>query len=240
MAKEPKVKKTREEISRICSSSVKTSKSHERRIANLLTDWSGVPFRRRRIQGREGALRMAELAADVIPTAGDFNFSIECKKEKGFSLDGLMANPRNSLFTGWWHQATYDAMLVAQDLGRPVQPMLFFKPHPNHDWVAFPIGAELKPKEGYGGRPDGALWFPHARFDEFMFTGPIEDDVSHSGKHPKMVSIYLPAVVMCRWRDFEAWVDPKSTFTRFPTAEEIEKACLEDKGLQGTDNGVRV
>lgn len=246
MAKEPKVKKTKEEISKICSSSVKTSKVHERRVANLLTEWSGVPFRRRRIQGREGALRMAELAADVIPTAGDFDMSVECKKGKDFSLEALMANQKTSKFSKWWLQCCYDAQLVSQDQGRTVYPFMFFKPEPAFDWVAFSANMALRPKDGLVLRPqveeavrrgDRVWWFPHLLFDEFAYCGPVEGDISHSAKHPKMVSIDLDPVVICRWREFERSVDPKSTFTRFPGQDEIEKACLEDKGL---NNGLRV
>ena len=42
-------KPSREEMSRIGRSNVRRSKSHERRVAHLLTEWAGVDFRRRRV-----------------------------------------------------------------------------------------------------------------------------------------------------------------------------------------------
>lgn len=217
--------------SRIGRSNVSRSKAHERRIAHLLTDWSGVPFRRRRVEGRDTAVRVVELVADVIPCVGDFHFSIEAKCGRDFSLDGLMATPLVSCFTGWWHQACYDAQLVSGDLGRTVLPMMFFKPHPNWDWVAFSASAInlLCPKLSSHSDPDGApanvvpggagkLWFPHLLFDAFAWLGEISGNVSHSKKHKKLVKLQLDAVVICRWRDFATSVMPESAFVKFPSA----------------------
>lgn len=232
-----KEKLTPEQISKICSSSVKTSKVHERRVATLLSEWSGVKFRRRRVTGRDGAMRMVEMVADVIPVVGDFKFSIECKKGKDFSLDGLMTNPSGSCFTHWWHQACYDASLVSGDLKRTIYPMMFFKPHPNWDWVAFSANSMLDIKGGSNvnelvleanRRGDRKWWFPHLLFDNFGFMGQIECDVSHSKKHPKMVKLDLDPVVICRWRDFESFVCSHSAFSRFPDKDEIEKALASD------------
>ena len=224
-----KQKLTPEQISKKCSSSVSTSKSHERRVAKVLGEWSGVPFRRRRVTGREMALRIVEQVADVISCVGDFHFAIECKKGKGFSLDALMANPKGCKFTEWWHQSCYDAQLVSKDLKRTIYPLMFFKPEPNYDWVAvsaYAFSDYLRPKDAsvvdaaYW-RGDLKVWFPHLAFDAYQWLGQIDGDVSHSKKHPKIVPLYLDPVIMVRWRVFAESIDPRTAFHAFPTLEEI-------------------
>ena len=235
MAKQQLTPEQHAKFSRVGKSNVRTGKAYERRVAHLLTDWSGVPFRRRRVEGRESAVRVMELVADVIPCVGDFHFAVECKKGKDFSLDNLMSNPAGSLFTTWWHQACYDAQLISKDMDRAIYPMLFFKPHPNWDWIAISalVLSKLTPKANAksGGDVatamaagvDGTLWFPHLKFDHFSTMGPVEGDISHSKKNKKLVSIDLDPVIMCRWRDFEANVWPSATFANFPTADELAK-----------------
>lgn len=214
----------RANFSKTGKSNVRTAKAHERRVAKLLASWSGVPFRRRRVEGRDSAVRVVELTADVIPCAGDFKFSIECKKGKDFSLDSLMANPTGSLFTNWWHQSCYDAQLLTGDLKRPIFPMMFFKPHPNWDWVAFSAHAidTLRSQQPLTIiLPDNQLWFPHLRFDMFGLLNSIVGDISHSKKNKKLVGLKLDPLVICRWRDFELNVAPQSAFAVFPTAETL-------------------
>jgi len=255
MAKKILTPEQRAKFSKVGRSNVRTSKVHERRCARLMTAWSGVPFRRRRVEGREGAVRIVELVADVIPCVGDFHFSIECKKGKDFSFEGLMMNPAGSQFTEWWHQACYDAKLVTGDMRRPILPFMFFKPHPNWDWVAFSTKAlgVLRPRQLLPGLsqqvlartvpPDyvatysdvagdslwNSLWFPHLRFDAFGWLGDIEGNVSHSKKHKKLVKLPLDPVFICRWRDFAANVAPDSSFLKFPDAAELASVQPEDE-----------
>ena len=238
----------REKFSKIGKSNVRTAKVHERRIANLLTEWTkpyGFPaFRRRRVEGRGDDVKVVEGVADVIPISGDILFAIEAKKGEGFSIDGLMASPKTAKFTQWWHQASYDAKLLGDKLGEARYPMLFFKPHPNWDWVAVPfslfqnsillprrqdysshalttVGGVTPVLDGHEFRVDeirknSEVWFPHIHFDTYSWFGPIEHNISHtkSKKNKVMVSLQLPPVVMCRWVDFAANIDPRSIFRK--------------------------
>lgn len=189
-------------------SNVRKGKTHERRIAALLTAWSGTEFRRRRVEGRDDATLWINSAADVIPVTHDFPFSIECKSGAGFSIDGLLADPAKCMFTTWWFQSSYDAKLISKLRKRKILPMLFFKPHPNHDWVVIPTSAIslLRPKAS--AVFNSTLWFPHIIFDEYNRIGKIKGNVSHSPKHKKLVTMTLEPVILCRWREFEAQVDP--------------------------------
>jgi len=196
--------------SKIGKSNVRCGKSHERRIANLFTEWSGEEFRRRKVEGRDDATLWVNSAADVIPVRSDFLFSIEAKKGAGFSLDALMANPTKCLFKTWWFQTCYDAQLISSIRNRRILPLLFFKPNPQNDWIAFSTKSIdlLQPKSNIE-RLTNNLWFPHLLFDHYEAIGPISGDVSHSPKHPKFVTMQLDNAVICRWKDFAYNVDPK-------------------------------
>lgn len=199
--------------SSIGSKNVKSAKVHERRIKNLLTEWSGVEFRRRRVEGRGDDVKVVEGVADVIPVDGEIWFAIEAKKEKKFSLDALMASLETAVFTKWWHQVTFDASLLSDKLECKRYPMLFFKPIPNWDWVAIDVASVDVLRDKSGAAYD-ELWFPSLKFDAYERCGEITKNVAHNKKKENavMVPLRLPACYMCRWRDFEEHVDPKSIF----------------------------
>lgn len=204
---------TKEEMSKIARSNVKTSKVHERRVKSLLTDWSGREFRRRRVEGRGEDVRVVEGVSDVIPVEGEIYFAIEAKKGAGFSLDAMMASPTTALFCNWWHQTCYDAHLLSDKIGKKRYPLLFFKPNPAWDWIAISLEAFqfLQPKEGIN-RNNREVWFPNLRFDEYAFMEPVSKNVSHSNKNPKLVPLQLHPCIICRWHVFAANVDPASFF----------------------------
>ena len=179
----------------------------------------------------------------------DFRFSVEAKCGAGFSLDGLMASPYKARFTEWWFQCCYDATLLSETRQRQYWPLLFFKPHPNHDWIAFSerMVDLLHPKfenlDGPGTSPTGAylrqaangnhvrLWFPHLTFDAFSWLGPVQGNVSHSKRHKKLVDLQLHPAIICRWHDFAATVQPGALFYNFVPLQSQPK-------VEGTDNGV--
>lgn len=216
-----------DKYSKTGKSNVRTSKSHERRVAKLLTEWSHHPFRRRRIEGRGDDVKVVEGVADVIPVQGDPLFVVEAKKGKQFSFDSLMTNPTGCKFTEWWHQVSYDAQVLTGKTGITRHPMLFFKPHPNWDWVAVPFSTFeqgiLQPHAAYDDvcdDPDyrSRIWFPHLLFDAYSWIGPIEHNISQS-KNKIMKSLRLLPVVITRWRDFSQRVDPKCMFIQHQTTE---------------------
>lgn len=200
--------------SKIGKSNVRKSKTHERRVAHLLTDWSGIEFRRRRVEGRDATVVERESTADVIPIKGTVHCSIEAKSGRNFSLDALLANCQTALFTTWWHQATYDCTILNEVFKREFYPMVFFKPHANFDWVAIDqkvfTNNILKPLDGH--QSLGSIWFPSLAFNQYERVGPITMDVSHSKKNKDMRALTLPSLYFCRWKDFATYVDPKSFF----------------------------
>ena len=69
----------REKMRAVGKSNVRRGKTYERRVSNLLTEWSGEEFRRRRVEGRDSNVIDRESTADVIPASKKIIFSIEVK-----------------------------------------------------------------------------------------------------------------------------------------------------------------
>lgn len=235
----PKVVKTAEEIranqSRVGKSNVSRSKNHERTVAAYLTEWSGREFRRRRVEGRDVTVIERESTADVIPVKGDIHCSIEAKCGEVQTFAALMDNPKGTKFTEWWHQACYDVSLVQKVFNRPFYPMMFFRPYLNQNWVAvsarlFQNGILSPPKdhpayvewhktllkEANGG--SYRVWFSHLLFDAYGRLGDISFNVVRTKKKAnyRYVPLQLDAMVICRWKDFAANVDPRSFFLDCP------------------------
>lgn len=212
------IQKRKETFSKTGKRNVATSKSHERRCKKLLTDWAGVEFRRRRVEGRGDDVSVVEGVADIIPVEGKVLFAIESKKGEKFSIDGLFMSPHTAKFTEWWHQVNYDAQLLTEKLGEKRWPMLFFKPHPNWDWVALPTACFanqiLRPTRTIQGAISTECWFQHIRYDAYSWLGPIEHNIAASNKNKVMKAITLEPCIMCRWKDFAAEVDPQAIFVQ--------------------------
>ncbi len=178
----------------------------------MLTEWTGRDFRRRRVEGRDSTVLDRDSTADVIPASGDIYFSIEAKCGVPSSFDGLLANPRDNVITKWWHQCCYDAHLLKGTVQHSVYPMLFFKPGKTQDWVAISqLAFERKLLRPVTFVNHGEVWFPHFVFDIYRNLGAVTHDVSHT-KNKKMVPLILDPMILCRWKDFAANVDPDSFF----------------------------
>jgi hypothetical protein len=212
------IQKRKETFSKTGKRNVATSKTHERRCKKLLTEWSGVEFRRRRIEGRGDDVTVVEGVADIIPVEGQVIFAIESKKGENFSLDGLFVNPKGAKFTEWWHQVNYDAKLLTEKLGEKRWPLLFFKPIPAWDWVAVPSKCFddkiLIPKDESLRNLYMGCWFQHIRYDCYKDVGLVEHNISTSKSNPVMEALELEPCIMCRWKDFAREVDPQAIFVQ--------------------------
>ena len=205
----------------IGKSNVRRGKAYERRVAKLLSDWSGCEFRRRRVEGRDRSTLEIDSASDVIPiNSPNFPFSIEAKCGTGFSLHAVLTNPVDCLFGRCWFQANYDAILISEIRNRLILPMLFFKPNKLHDWVAFSSRAValLQPQPNIPAQVDlgssivtiDDLWFAHMRINEYSRVGNVSGNVSHSPKNKRIVNIKLEPVIICCWSVFALNVNPSS------------------------------
>lgn len=186
-------------------------KRNERRVANLLTEWAGQDFRRRRVEGRETSVVLRESTSDIIMSGGEIIFSVEAKAVKGFSMDALLTSPMTNLFTGWWAQTNWDARVLTEITKIKRYPFLIFKPAAAFTWLAISLHAfedkVLKPSAEFNGQE---VWFPHLRFEHYRNSGPIEYNISQSKKNKDMRTFELHPLIFCRWKDFAANVDPQS------------------------------
>ncbi len=202
------------DFSKVGRSNVRKSKTHERRVAKLLTEFTGTEFRRRRVEGRDATTIERESTSDVIAVRGIPKFCIEAKSGRGFSLDALLANPSGSLFTEWWHQASYDAKLLTEHFSSSTKysfyPMVFFKPQSNTDWIAIPFDVcaleAIVKKEGKE--------LPCLTYSGYKSANPIGINVvrTKNKDNYKIVPLELPNVVFCRWKDFIETIEPSSLF----------------------------
>jgi hypothetical protein len=199
---------SKERMSKIGKSNVRKGKNHERRIARLLSEWTGEEFRRRRVEGRESNVIDRESTADIIPASKSIIFSIEAKSGTCPSLDGILSNPSKNKWTSWWHQCCYDAELLSKALNHQIWPMMFFKPHQNFDWVAIAKDPYEQVLKSNGEK----VRIPNFFLDLFEWVGPISHNISNSPKNPVYKSLHLHSCYMVRWVDFAKSVDPISIF----------------------------
>lgn len=194
--------KAKRTASQIGASNCRNGKSFERKIAKLLTDWSGTEFRRRLVESKDMSIVARCSTADVIPSYYNFRFSLEAKSGAGFSMNALLANPSKTLFTDWWGQCTHDANLLTEALQTAIYPMLFFRPQSGALWVAFDENAlpQLQFKDGFNS-------LPRLAYNGYNEVNPVECNVSFT-KKKHYIKINLPSVVFCRWEDFEQRIQP--------------------------------
>lgn len=211
------------DFSKIGKSNVRRSKAHERRIAKLLEEYTGVEFRRRRVEGRDATTIERESTSDVISVRGTPKFSIEAKSGKKFSLDGLLASPKTNIFTEWWHQANYDAQLLTNHFkGTTKQqfyPLVFFKFNVNSDWIAIPIDVVSlqviqKKKTSVNPLGIGEIELPYISYNGYSMANPIGLNVvrTKNKNNYRIVSLDLPNVAFCRWKHFVEAIEPSSFF----------------------------
>ncbi len=195
----------KKEQSRIGKSNVRRSKTHERRVAALLTEWSGKEFRRRKVEGHDRSVIARESTADVIAVEHDFQFSVEAKCGVGFSLDALLATPKTCKATVWWGQACYDARLVSEVLGITIYPMIFCKPQLNTDWVGFSKKAFdiIKLRDS----------FEYIEYEGYSKIGVMDVKIAY-GRKEKDIHMELDDIIYTRWKNFAKCVEPDNLFLK--------------------------
>lgn len=202
--------------SQVGKSNVDTAKTHERRIARILTEWSGEEYRRRRVEGRDATTMIRDATGDVVPVNKRCRFNIEAKKGKNFSIDAILnvETVHTTLFTSWWHQSTYDAKLYSDLVGEDILPLVIFKPIPAWDWVAFPVESlkYIKPKDSDEIRSE--IWFPAILVNSYDYCGPVSCNVKHTSKKENkvFVPLQLRSCFITRWKTFSEAVNPLSFF----------------------------
>jgi len=117
--------------------SVRKGKRYERRVVQLLREFTGKNFRRTPGSGgfnkRHGqVVAKGTFAGDVVyedPESHKFLYVIDAKNRKDISLSAMLTSPLTSKLIKYWATCCDDA----KDNNK--LPMVFFKPNTNDDWV---------------------------------------------------------------------------------------------------------
>lgn len=184
--------------SKIGKSSKRKGKSYENKCAKLLTEFTGVNFRKTAGSGgwnKQGVTVREELfAGDLISDNPGFKFCVEAKnRPNDFEFDMLLRNPSGN-FSDWWYQCVQDAKSVEK------LPILFFKPRIRVDLVAVT-------KEGLEALnyPSTA---PRIAVDIFRKPVQVKDYITRGEK----VTVKLPVAYIVEWKQLISLIKPEGFF----------------------------
>lgn len=108
--------------------------SYERRIAKLLTKWSGIELIRTPMSGAwQGT------TGDITPKNKNhpFPFLIECKKNEGWDMDAVVSG-RSALFKSWIDQLIRETREDQIITGELKFPLLIFSRNRRSDYLLLP------------------------------------------------------------------------------------------------------
>ena len=190
------------DYSRLGRLSKQKGKRGERRVATLLTEFTGKNFRK--VPGSGGFNKQGIIVAercfsgDIICDDLNFIFSVESKnRPNDFSIAQILAVPEKAPFTHWWYQTISDADQVR------LFPMLFFKASQSSTKT---VGSEhiAITSEAFEamGCPDE---MPRLTLD-------IYSQVSSLVVEGNSVSVTLPMPIIVNWRIFIKHTDPTKMF----------------------------
>jgi hypothetical protein len=177
-------------------------KRYERHIAKILTDFTGVNFRKIPGSGgfnKTGGVVVADHAfsGDVICDDPGFLYSIEAKNRKNYTLTSLIKSPPTAPFTEGWYQCLEDAKRTSR------KPIMFFKPNHNDDWLCF--------------RESDFLELGLDKANHFVFNvyrGRIlRIRIRKKGSKERVeVNTTLPDPFVVDWNEFKKHISPESLF----------------------------
>jgi len=178
-------------------------KRYERRVASLFTEFTEVGFRKIPSSGgfnKTGGVVIAEhkFCGDIICDRDDFDFFIEAKNRESYSHTAIIKSIKTCEFTQWWGKTVYES------IGLKLQPLLFFKPGTQDDF----IGITNEARELFEVSPALIIKFP-------ICHAPYEIVLSKVKK--ETVTIQMDSIPDCNWfewRNFTAEANPKLFFRK--------------------------
>jgi hypothetical protein len=194
--------------SKLGRSNKRKGKTFESRVAHILTEFTGVNFRRVPCSGgfnKFGGVVVAEhvFSGDVLCDSPHFDFSVEAKNRQDITLTALLKNPGTAPFTKYWYQCVADAAVNNR------RPMMFFK-NAREDWVVI---------TKHDAETLGVFNAPHLVFNVYqhpLVLSTIGRDASGKKLETKVADVVLPTPVMVHWPQFIKVVDPKGLFAGGP------------------------
>lgn len=191
--------------SKVGKKSKSKGSAFERKVAEMLTKYTGVNFRKTpssggwNKQGVEVAGRV--FCGDVICDQADFRFSVEAKNRKAFDILHLVRNPETDPFTEWWFQTTRDAK--SNDL----LPIMFIRPRAGSPHLLVALAeSDLK---ALGIVTTG---FKITRYDNTINFHVREKAPGDKRMDKHEVKARLPIPMLIHWETFKTDVDPNILF----------------------------
>jgi len=183
------------DYSAIGKRSKRRGNTYERRCAKLLTEFTGVGFRRVPTSGafnKQSATTIREelFYGDCICDRQDFLFCIEVKNQKVFNFQAILKNPNTADFTAWWYQCVRDSHQAKK------LPMLFFKPDNQADFIA--VEENWYNLGWYTG--------PHFKID--CYRKPVTIKL----KREDPITVTLPTPYVINWKELTKNVVPNILF----------------------------
>lgn len=196
--------KTGPDFSAIGRRSKRKGKTYERRCAKLLTEYTGVGFRKTPSSGgfnKFGGVKIREelFCGDLICDSQNFIFCVEAKNRNEFKFEAVLKNSSTAAFTKWWYQCLDDAKRVG------LLPILFFKPDNQADFIAVDeagFKACGLPKD-----------IPAMIFK--IYDNPITFKLrDRETKSDIEIVATLPNPIIINWKDFVKYGDPTKLFKK--------------------------
>lgn len=177
------------DFSAVGRKSKRKGKTYERRAAKLLTEYTGVNFRKTPSSGGFNkfggvAIREELFCGDVISDSKDFKYCIEAKNREEFTFESILKNPSTAPFTIWWYQCCDDAKRVS------MLPMMFFKPDSQADFIV------VRPSDF----PDNLQKVPHFKLSVYD-NNPLSIKI-RDGKQAIVIDVELEDPCIINWKDF--------------------------------------
>lgn len=198
-------------------------KRYERRVASLFTEFTGAGFRKIPGSGgfnKTGGVVIAEhkFCGDIICDREDFDFFIEAKNRESYSQTAIVKSVKTCEFTQWWGKTVYEAT------GLELQPLLFFKPGTQDDF----IGITNEACDLFGIFPILTVKFPA--------YAPYEIILSKVKKETVTVQMdFIPDCNWFEWKNFIKEVNPELFFR-----EGRNGMRLREEKNDGTESGNKI
>lgn len=178
-------------------------KSMENKCAKMWSAWTGINFRRRKIEGHDTNTVSLDGTGDVIcvDTSVSCKFTIESKNRKDFSFISTPFSVK-SPFWSWFAQSACDARIKQHYTKVEYFPFLHFKPGSIGNFIAL-----------Y--KKDFETLNPRKKLVGYEINSNFADDIIRTAKlSDGMVDFKISTggVLISTWDNFIDAVDPLSVF----------------------------
>lgn len=173
-------------------------KTYERRVATLLTEFTGVNFRSTPGSGgynKQGGVTIREelFCGDLIADRSDFLYCIEAKNREIFDFNPILKNPETAAFTLWWYQCVQDAKRVG------LEPLMFFKPNGSDDFIVITVDEHQK-------------WLNNGTDIPYFILEVYQKPLNLKIDKDTIITTTLPVPVIMDWKAVAKIHDPKTMF----------------------------